>query len=80
MDFQIFSPYNLLQSPLNIIIFHFSQLQQLLEAFNKNKKQRSCEKVLNLALNTIFHIWFGSNTDIRKLSTLVSGGLLIHLL
>ena len=80
MDFQTFPPYNLLQSPLNIIIFHFSQLQKLLEAFNKNKKQRSCEKVLNIALRTILHISFGSNTGIRKLSTLVSGGLLIHLL
>ena len=80
MDFQTFSPFNLLQSPLNIIIFYFPQLQKLFEAFNKNKKQRSCEKVLNLALSTILHIWFRSNTGIRKLSTLVSGGLLIHLL
>ena len=80
MDFQTFSPYNLLQSPLNIIIFYFPQLQKLFEAFNKNKKQRSCEKALNLALSTILHICFRSNIAVRKISNLVSGGLLMHLL
>ena len=78
---QIFG-HNSTQSPPNFNYLTFSITATLFFCFfNKNIKQLSCVKVLNLmvCVGTILHVLFRSKLDFRKLSTLLLGSLLIEL-